>query len=192
MRQSIKHTLALLTVIGASVAYASDSVSVATICKIVVEADEKYRIIYQAPAEENVTVQILDKKNELVYTEKLKTSGFVKKYDLSYLPKGEYQIEVKSGEYLFSEKLVVGDVSGFNFLLTPQKDRAVSIVGSHRDGKDMTIYILDQDDQVVYRESIDNTQQVHKRYNFSELKGESVTFLLYHDNELIKQQEIEF
>lgn len=192
MTQSIKHTLALLAFAGATVVNATGAGSKTTHCKVILEADETYRVIYHAAEEENVTVQITDQDQELVYTEKLRTSEFVKKYDLSYLPKGAYQLEIKSDEYSYTEDILVGDVSGFTFFVTPAIDRAVSVVGSHKDGKDVTLCILDQDDQLVYRESINDTKQVHKRFNFSELSGNSVTLLLYHDNELIKQEEIKF
>lgn len=193
MKHSIKHVLVLLTVLSATMVSAADTAYLATVCKIVAEEEDKlYKVIYQAAKEENVKIQIFDEVDQLVYKENFKSSGFVKKFDLSNLPKGTYEMQVATADELYIETLTLGDVSGFNFILTPWEGKAISVVGSHKDGKDVTLLILDDARNQVYKESFEDTHQVHKKYNFSNLKSGAVTFLLYHDDQLIKEEKFEF
>ncbi len=193
MKHSIKNLLALLIVFSASsTTFAVDSVYMATVCKIVAEQEKMYRVMFYAPTEENVSVQIKNSNDQIVYIESLKSSEFVKKYDLSYLPKGTYEMEVKSAGYSIKEEFELGSVKGFNFDLSQLEQKSVSLVGSHAQGKDMTLYILDGNEDVVYQEGFDDTKQVHKRYNLEKLSNQKVTFLLYHDDQLIKKQAFDF
>ena len=193
MKHSIKNLLALLIVFSASsTTFAVDSVYMATVCKIVAEQEKMYRVMFYAPTEENVSVQIKNSNDQIVYIESLKSSEFVKKYDLSYLPKGTYEMEVKSAGYSIKEEFELGSVKGFNFDLSQLEQKSVSLVGSHAQGKDMTLYILDGNEDVVYHEGFDDTKQVHKRYNLEKLSNQKVTFLLYHDDQLIKKQAFDF
>lgn len=193
MKHSIKNLLALLIVFSAtSTTFAVDSAYMATVCKIVAEQEKMYRVMFYAPSEENVSVQIKNSNDQIVYIESLKSSEFVKKYDLSYLPKGTYELEVKSAGYVFKEEFELGSIKGFNFDFSQLEQKAVSLVGSHAQGKDMTLFILDGNDDVVYQEGFDNTKQVNKRYNLEKLRNQKVTFLLYHDDQLIKKQAFDF
>lgn len=192
MKHLIKHALVLLTVFSATLVHAADSAYMATICKLVAEEDRLYRIIYQAAKEEHVTIQLFDNQDRLVYKEEVQSSGFSKKFDLTNLPTGDYQLEVKSSGYFFSEELTVGDLSKFMFSFDKRADRKISMVGSKEQNKSMTLYILDGSKDVVYKESFDKAQQVHKHFNFNQLRSEGVTFLLYHDDQLIKEQKFTF
>ncbi len=192
MKHSIKHVLALLTVFSASVAYSADSAYMATICKVVAEEDKLYKVIYQAANEENVTIQLFDEKQHLVYKENLKSAGFSKKFDLTNPPDGDYQIQVKSSGYVFSEDLKIGDISSFVFSFDQKADRKIAMVGAKEQGKSLTLYILDEARDVVYKESFDQDNQVHKSFNFQSLKSGDVTFLLYHDSKLIKEEKFAF
>ncbi|HCX23895.1 MAG: hypothetical protein CMB80_12700 [Flammeovirgaceae bacterium] len=194
MKHSIKNLLALLIVFGAtSSAFAADSAYMATVCKIVAEQEKMYRVMFYAPTEESVSVQIKNSNQQIVYIESLKSSEFVKKYDLSYLPKGTYELEVKSAGYVFKEEFELGSLKDFNFDFSQLAEKsAVSLVGSQAQGKDVTLYILDANQDVVYKEGFDDTKQVHKKYNLEKLGNQKVTFLLYHDDQLIKKEAFDF
>ena len=194
MKHSIKNLLALLIVFGAtSSAFAADSAYMATVCKIVAEQEKMYRVMFYAPTEESVSVQIKNSNQQIVYIESLKSSEFVKKYDLSYLPKGTYELEVKSAGYVFKEEFELGSLKDFNFDFSQLAEKsAVSLVGSQAQGKDVTLYILDANQDVVYKEGFDDTKQVHKKYNLEKLGNQKVTFLLYHDDQLIRKEAFDF
>jgi len=189
MKHTITHTLALLIVFSASVAFATD---VATTCQVVSQDDMLYRLVYQGAAEKNVTIQLLDDQQRLVYKEQLKTSAFNKQFDLTNLPYGDYHLEVKSEDYYFSEQVKLGDLSDFQFKVDQREIRKIALIGSKVAGKSMTLYILDQDQDVVYSEQFDQQDQVHKNFNFEDLRSKEVTFLLYHNDRLITEENFVF
>ncbi len=185
--------MALLIVFSAiTTARSADSAEAATICKIVAEKDDHYRVIYQAAKREHVTIQFTDNNNQVVYAEDFKSSGFVKRFDLTHLPVGSYQLKVKSASQEFQERIKLGDVSGFSVSLTPQSKREIAFVGSHEQGKKLTLFILDGAKEVVYKENFDDTRQIHKKYNFEKLHTDQVSFVLYHKDQLIKEQKFDF
>lgn len=195
MKHFFKTVLALLIVFSATVAKSSDPESVAAICKVVADKeDNHYRVVYQSPEKSNVTIQLYNDKNEVIYTESQKsTSGFMKKFDLSYLSYGEYQLEVKADGYLFQEKIKLGtSAADYNLVLTPYTSREIVFATANKQGKSLNLYILDQFGDVVYREKFENTSSVHKMYNFENLRSNKVTFVLYHKDQLIKEKEIKF
>lgn len=192
MRNTINHTLALIILSCATVVFAADSASMSTSCLIVSEDESLYRVIFQAAKEENVTVQLFNDQQESLYKEDIQSSAFNKKYDLSSLPYGDYTLEVKSGGYVYSEQLTLGDLSSFQFNLEQKEDKKVSLVGSKKEGKNMTLYILNDEKDVIYKEQFDQDTQIHKKYNFQELKGDRVTFLLYHADLLITEKDFVF
>jgi hypothetical protein len=192
MKYSIKHTLALLTVFSATVVNAVDSAYMSTSCKIVALEEKMYRVEYMAAKDQNVTIQLLDDNERLVYKENIQSSSFVKKFDLSHLPNGSYQIEIKSTDYFFSEGIVLDDLAGFAFKFDLREIRKVSLVGSKHLSKDMTLYIIDDTNEMVYKETFNKQTQVHKVFNFNELNSRAVTFMLYHDDQLITEEEIIF
>lgn len=193
MKRTITHMLALLTVFGASVAYAADSATVVTTCQVVAEEDMLYRLVYQAAQQDNVTINLIDEENRIVYQERTNTAAFNKKFDLRNLPYGEYQLEVKSEGYFFSEKLILGDVSSFNMDLNKMEEgKKISLVGSKVKGKAMTLYILDQSKDVIYKEEFHDASQINKKFNFDDLRSSKVTFLLYHNDLLIQEKDFVF
>lgn len=194
MKLTIRHTLALLIVFSASFAYAADSAYMATAtCRVIADEDKMYSVFYHSAIEDNVTIRIFDEKSAVVYSDMIKsTTGFAKKFDLSNLPSGTYQMEVKSADYLFKEAIRLGDLSGFNFIFTPLQKREIALIGSQLQGKPMTLYILDQDNEVVYKETFSDTREVHKMYDFNSLRSKGVTFVLYSDNQLIKEKRFTF
>lgn len=192
MKRMITYTMALLIVFSASVATAADSAYMATNCQIFSEEAKLYRLIYQAPYEEKVTIQIYDDREKVVYEERLATSGFNKRYDLTNLPDGEYLIEVKSDGYFFSEELNVGDLAKFSFTFDQKENRKVTIIGAKEQGKQLTLYILGDGQDVLYKEQFDTENQIHKKYNFEKMRGDNVTFLLYHNDRLVKEEQFVF
>ena len=102
-------------------------------------------------------------------------------------------MEVKSAGYVFKEEFELGSLKDFNFDFSQLAEKsAVSLVGSQAQGKDVTLYILDANQDVVYKEGFDDTKQVHKKYNLEKLGNQKVTFLLYHDDQLIRKEAFDF
>lgn len=195
MKHSTKHLLALLIVFGATVVKAADPSSVAAVCEVVASEEVKhYRVVYKAPGKSNVTIQLYNDEQEVIYKEsQVSVSGFMRKFDLSHLPDGEYQLEVKSEGYLFQEKIKLGSsASDYNVVFTPYSSREIVFVAQNELGDGLNLYILDEQGEVVYKEVFENASQIQKMFNFKNLKSDKVTFVLYHNDQLIKEKEIRF
>ncbi len=192
MKHTIKNTLALIMMICATVVVAADSAKSTTWCRLVTVDDMLYRVVYQSEKEENVNIQIFDKNQQSVYNEKALTTSFIKNYDLSFLPYGTYTLEVTATDYQYKEEIVLGDVSSFQMKLEEKGERKVSLVGTKKAGKDMNLYILDDSQEVIYKENFDKDSQVHKNYNFQDMRSQKVTFLLYHNDILISEEDFVF
>ncbi len=188
MKLHIKLLVVLLTVFSTATIIAKPNSSTA-FCKVVAEqTDKMYKVVYNSPVKENVTIEIYNKNKEVVHSEKVSgTNGFIKRYNLQYLSLGEYDIIVKSSDYVFEENIDLGELSKFNVQLK-SVGKNVSFVGSHPDAKDLHVYIYDQNNELLYEDELKSVKQVNKLYNLEKVLGKSVSFLIYHQDALIKKE----
>ncbi len=190
MKLHIKLLVVLLTVFSAaSIKAKPESTASTAFCKVVAEqTDKMYKVVYNSPVKENVTIEIYNKDKEVVHSEKVSgTNGFIKRYNLQYLSLGEYDIVVKSSDYVFEENIDLGGISKFNVQLK-NTGKNVSFVGSHPDAKELNVYIYDQNNELLYSDEIKGVKQVNKLYNLEKVMGRSVSFLIYHKDTLIKKE----
>ena len=193
MKLHIKLLVVLLTVIGTSTVIAkTDSIGSATFCKVVAAQEDKmYKLVFNSPIEQDVTIKLYNEKNELVHSEEVSAkSGFVKKYDLSYMPLGAYKVQVQSVDFHFSEDIDLGGLSEFNLRLT-EKGEHVILTGSHPEGKDLTLYIFDDQNELVFKDDLSKDAQVKKTYNLEKVISKGVTFMIYHEESLLTLESFE-
>lgn len=190
MKLHIKLLVVLLTVFSTASIIAKPIPTESTaFCKVVAEqTDKMYKVVYNSPVKENVTIEIYNKDKEVVHSEKVSgTNGFIKRYNLQYLSLGEYDIVVKSSDYVFEENIDLGGISKFNVQLK-STGKNVSFVGSHPDAKDLHLYIYDQNNELLYSDELKGVKQVNKLYNLEKVFGKSVSFLVYYQDTLIKKE----
>ncbi len=190
MKVYFKLIAVLLIVFSASTIFAkTDPAESTTYCKVVAEQKDKmYKVVYNTPFEQDVTVEIYDDSKKVVYREKVsETTGFIKRYNLSFLSLGEYEIIVKSSDYVHEESIDLGGLSKMELQLESSGSN-VSFVGSHPEGKDLNVYIYDQYNDLLYTDAIKGMKQLKKTYNLEKVAGTSVSFLIYTENTLIKKQ----
>ncbi|WP_258104719.1 hypothetical protein [Marinoscillum sp. MHG1-6] len=194
MRHTFKTLAAILTVLVNVAAFAKTDSADATFFKVVAQKNEyAFKVIYKGLEKSVVNVQWTNEYNEVVYKETLNSiEGFVKQYDLSSLPDGEYKVTLKTKDLEFSELVETGDLSDFNFSLKGQSGKNVVLTGRHPQGKDVTVVILDEKRDVIYSSSLKDTQAVSKKYNFEKIDTDAVTFVLYHNDKLLKEESIAF
>ncbi|XOV93896.1 MAG: hypothetical protein ACFHWX_04145 [Bacteroidota bacterium] len=190
MKLHSKFLVVLLTVFSTtSIIAKPNSTESTAYCKVVAEKTEKmYKVVYNSPFKEDVTIEIYNQDKSLVHTEKLhSTTGFIKRYNLSFLALGEYEFIVKSADYQFEESIDLGGLSKFKVQLK-NSGKNVSFVGSHPEGKDLNVYIYDQNNDLLYTDELKEMKQVNKTYNLEKIAGKSVSFLIFYDNTLIKKE----
>lgn len=181
----------LLTVLStAALGAGFDSVTTATYCRVAVIDDSSYKLIFQAPQKDDVNIQLIDQQEQVVFSEDLKNVDVIEKsYDMSQLPTGSYTFMLRSNGYLYQEEIVSGDLSGFYFHFSQIDDRKIALVGEQPTKKKSTLYVLDQDKEVVYREVL-TEGKVIKKFNFEKLLGNEATFMIYYNNQLIEEKVI--
>ncbi|WP_258104142.1 hypothetical protein [Marinoscillum sp. MHG1-6] len=198
MRNTIKTlVLAALLIVfsAANVSASTDSLTTATFCRVVAqEKQDSYKLIFKGSEKGNVTIKWLDSDGDAIYMENVKsTDAFVKQYDLSTLPEGKYLIAVESTlGYDFSEEIILGDVSGFDFQLRDAGSKSVLLSGTHPEGKNVYLSILDEDRNTIYSESLEDTEEVLKKFDFHKMSTEKVTFVLSHRDKIFKEESITF
>ena len=190
MKLHIKLLVVLLTVFSTASIIAKPIPTASTaFCKVVAEkTDKMYKVVYNSPVKENVSIEIYNKDKEVVHSEKVAgTNGFIKRYNLQYLSLGKYDIVVKSSDYVFEENIDLGGLSKFNVQLK-NSGKNVSFIGSHPDAKDLHVYIYDQNNELLYEDEMRGVTQVNKLYNLEKVVGKSVSFLIYYKDTLIKKE----
>ncbi|MEO9474116.1 MAG: hypothetical protein ABJG41_01230 [Cyclobacteriaceae bacterium] len=195
MRNTIKTIAALLIVLGAAKTNASvDSTSVGSYCKVVAQNQEdNFKLIYKGTQDETVSVEWIDETGQVVYSENIKsTDAFVKQYNLSSLPDGEYTVKVSAEDYEFADEVILGDMSGLKFNIRTLESKSVVMTGVKPDAKDVRLYVLDAEGNQIYSESYEEGTVVQKKYNFEGLSTDQVTFVLLHRGKVFQEEKITF
>lgn len=195
MRNTIKTLAVLLIVLSSVKSYAkADSLSAAAFCKVVAqEIDHSYKLIYNGAQTSDVMIQWIDENNEVVFKENVKAADkFVKQYDLSSLPDGKYTVSLSAGsyDYSYSEVVELGDISGFQYFIKTSADRNVVLTGMQPTGKSATVVILDGENDVIFKESLDAAESVQKKYNFKGIDSDKVTFMVYYNDRIVKEESV--
>jgi hypothetical protein len=124
-----------------------------------------------------ITVKIVNETQDIIMTESVKnTSDFVKKYNVAALPSGHYNMvilrpnsrvtqpfSVQNGELSLSE--LDKKVKFFPAFAFKNDQLDVNVFLGYYGT--ITVNILDDEGNKIYTDKNQNTEKVHKRYNFS-------------------------
>lgn len=141
----------------------------------VVNNGTTFKLYYKAASESDVKVSILNEEGKVVFSEVLKNiDGFVRPYNLSSIPNGEYTIEVADQTTTHREKVMIG---------APQKTELATLLpvsgdaGKYvltvptKESKDISVRIF-ADDKVIYDEVVAITTDFARIYNLKKVKGD--------------------
>ena len=195
MRNTIKIIAALLIVISAAKSNANtDSTSVGIFCKVVAqEKEDSFKLIYQGTKKGNVSIQWIDNNSQVLYKENLKSSeSFVKQYDLTTLPDGEYTIKLKADDYEFTKEVVLGvDKANVKMSVRNLGERKVLLTGYPTVRTNLSIVVLNDQSERIFQQSLENATVVQKKFVFNQVDTRSVTFVIYSNDKFISQQTVE-
>lgn len=200
MRNMVKNLAALLIVLGVatSVATASvDSLLVDSHCKLFsVDNQRQFRLVFVSQSSNPTYVQIFNDDNKLIYKERVESGGFVKDYNLSLIPHGEYRFVVESNSFAH-EQLVDLSTKAANrkelelekaqFVLTGTSDKHYALVGQNNSGATLSYLILDEEGNSILKGFIGNEKEMKKLFNLTQLKEQELTFQFYIAGELVKE-----
>lgn len=143
---------------------------IATFCEVsmavsesemaVVRHGDIFKVIYKSPYLSCVKMSITDKNGAEIFAEELICNqGFIRPYNFSSLPKGDYTIQLSDGPDKKIEKVhfddnTVGDQPWLAHLMqVKSKDKKVLVAIPYQQASnDFTIQIVDDQDHVIYNE----------------------------------------
>jgi hypothetical protein len=173
MKKSISILMLLVTI--SSVGFASRPKNPTT-GAAVLQNGSTIKLLYRAEQLSNVKIQILNEKNEIVLTERLKNvDGFLRPYNFSELPAGEYSFVVTDArgsqieKISYSEKIKPERIAKLMPVAGNDKKLLLSVPNKQRDI--ITISILDEAGNVLYSEKEAISDDFAKIYNLEVFKG---------------------
>jgi hypothetical protein len=152
----------------------------------VVKFGDVFKVIYVHPGPSQVKVTISDADGNEVYSEKLTSeTGFIRPYNFSSLPKGDYKICVsdQAGEY--TEKVSFRDKEGKEWkahvvkLKTGRQRYIVTI--PYQGNGEAAIQIYDEDGRLIFTDQAKLEKDFGRIYTLTNLQGK-VSFRLVNES----------
>ncbi len=207
MRNTANRLTALLTVLGAvtlsAKANVTDSLYDASMLKVFsVKAEKQVRMIFASQNSKPTYVQLYNEEDQLLHRERVAAGDFVRNYDLSLAPAGEYTFVVGSGRekiervielgFEGADSMAVGvDLKKALFVLTTTDRDQYALVGKNESGAKLKYHIYDQAGERIYAGSVKNNSEVKALFNFKQVDKQEVTFKFFVEGQLIKEKLVD-
>ncbi len=144
-----------------------------------------FKVIYKNPVESTVKVTILDAEANPLFTEKIISHGeFIRPYNLSSLPKGDYKILIddQNGQHEekicntespvdFQDRETNGSTLTAHVLRIKGANNKFLVSIPRQNETDAEIHIYDQQDQMIYSERLRIDSDFAKVYALQNLEG---------------------
>jgi|GEM_PF-891841 len=161
--------------------------------QVLAKADQTFKVIYEAEEKSAVAVTIYDAKRKRIFSDIItNTDGFSKPYNFSSLPEGKYTFEIesngiKSTEVVSNEKTVARPA--IKAFVMPMKESGkfqLMVMSNHM--APVTISILDNNNKVLHKESVDSPETFGKVYNLSDIKAGAARFVVTAQDQVLKDK----
>jgi len=147
-----------------------------------------YNIQYASTQKGKVEVSILDSQNVTVFSEVISNlSSFVRPYNFSSLPEGEYTIAIKDENGLHTEKINYTFDKLINYTSVaalPNKENKYWVNIANNGRESVAVRILSEQGTILFEESVIVTGSYQMIYDLSKVKGK-VTFEVIDGNNQI-------
>jgi hypothetical protein len=144
---------------------------------VVKKAGSSYKLIYKSQEKEDVTVTILNEKNEIVYKEIVKRSnGFIRPYNLENLPSGSYAFKIDRKSSKGTEVVRVESVDNENdtlklsALIKVQEGKYL-LTAPAKNNEQLAIKISNERGEIIYNERVLTTGAFAQLYSLRNLTG---------------------
>ena len=143
----------------------------------VMKNGETFKLLYKGTQNSNVKVLILNDNNEIVFSERIKnTDGFVRPYNFTALPEGNYRFEVTDSNGLQSEQINYRKPTNdkvAHLIRVAGTDEKFILSVPNRGNDIITVTIFDEDNAVLYSGIEKITGDFAKVYNVQKLEGKA-------------------
>lgn len=141
----------------------------------VVKNGTTFKLYYKGTQQMDVKVSILDASDNVIFKEVLKkVEGFVRPYNFSNLPEGDYTIEIadKNGSKTERVSYQNGEVGKLAHLLKVSGSEGKYLLTvSNKEKDDLTVKIYDDSDNVIYNHTEEVKSDFAKVYNLERFSG---------------------
>jgi hypothetical protein len=173
MKQTISILLLLVTISSVSFASRAENPTLGT---AVLQNGSTVKLLYRGHQFSDVKIQILNERNEIILTERLRNvDGFLRPYNFSELPGGEYSFVVTDASGSQTEKIAYHEKTRAERIakLMPVagNDKKLLLSVPNKQNDVLTITIIDEADNVVYSEQEPISDDFAKVYNLESFSG---------------------
>lgn len=175
MKKLVVVSLVLSIMCGVSIGYADTRVAV-------VRNGDIVKLVYKNESLANVKVSISDEKGSAVYSEELiSVHGFIRPYNFSELPKGNYTICVIDGNGEDIEKVCYKDKPWLTHMSQLATDENKVMVSVPQQGEsEFSVHVYDHNDRLVYSEKQQTNKEYGKVFDLKDLEQGATIHLLNH------------
>jgi hypothetical protein len=142
----------------------------------VVKIGTTFKLYYKGSQQADVKVSILDAGNHLVFSETIKdVDGFVRPYNFSHLPEGDYTIKIsdKNGRMIENITYKQEKSEALSHLLKVAGTNAKYLLTVvNKEQGDVTIRIYDNSNNVIYNKKEAVSSDFARIYNLEGIDGE--------------------
>lgn len=135
-----------------------------------------FKLYYKGSQQADVKVSIRDANNNELFSEVLKkVEGFVRPYNFSHLPEGQYSIHIidKSGRQIEQVSFEKSKNEKLAHLLKVSgTDGKYLLTVSNKEGDDITVKIYDESNNVIYSQLEETASDFAKVYNLGNRAGD--------------------
>ena len=147
----------------------------------VLKQNELVRLCYEGPPNSVVEVSIKDNVGKEIFKEKIKEQSFIRPYNFSELPWGNYEVCVRDETGVQTEKVRYYDRSHIGHVMRMKGDKNKYLVTIPKHGNnEVTICVYDSESNLVYSEIAGGNRDYAKIYHLKNLNGASIE-LFDHD-----------
>lgn len=183
-------TILLLAVVmsNASIALANNDSTDArlSVRQISSEGKKAYIRVASLPTDQSSVLRIKDKLGYTLHREVISQHEvYVKKYDFSNLPDGEYRVELKTGNGIITESFLLkaGKANPMYFKPAIQIEPGlIKVAFINRNDTPVSLKLYDESGEVLYEESVASQQTFIKGLDVSHLKDGQYSLSLLGDN----------
>jgi len=185
VRNTVMTMAAFLLVVGTVLA-ADDSDTKISVRSLQSESKKALIRVVNTESVEQAVLRIKDQQGRILHREVLKgEDAYMKKYDFSSLPTGEYVVEVRTENGITEEafSLSEGQTQAVYFKpavkVEPQK---VSVVFQNRIDSPVSLKLFDERGRVLYEEQVASQEKFAKGLNLSKLNSGQYSLSILGDN----------
>jgi 5-hydroxyisourate hydrolase-like protein (transthyretin family) len=141
----------------------------------VLNAGDVVKVFYKGSSSSNVKIKIFNAEAQEVYSETIvKTDGFVRPYNISQLPQGNYRIEMTDGASEYRENITVSPARQPMFHVLPMKESAGKflLLVAKVPNSEVTVTVYNRDGVQVHKQVNKANEDFAQVLNLEKINGE--------------------